>query len=223
MAGLPGWPFLFFGAFVSLYLDTLPSPNNHCMDLQYHVDQEYDHIDFSDQSPLRSEFECCVFRGCNFAEADLSSCRFIDCEFIECDLSNARITEAVFRDLQFKECKVLGVTFERCKPLGFAISFHKCQLNHSTFFEMKLSHCSFTHCQLHSVDFGQAEMQGVTMTNCDLRETIFEGTNLQKADLTHSVNFIIDPELNRLKGAKFSLSQVTRLLDKYGLSIDGDS
>jgi len=48
---------------------------------------------------------------------------------------------------------------------------------------------------------------------------IFSHTNLERADLRTSYNFTIDPEMNRIRKAKFSLNNLPGLLDKYELDI----
>jgi hypothetical protein len=47
----------------------------------------------------------------------------------------------------------------------------------------------------------------------------FENTNLEKADFGTAYNYSINPNLNRIKKAKFSLPAVTGLLDQYDIEI----
>jgi hypothetical protein len=42
---------------------------------------------------------------------------------------------------------------------------------------------------------------------------------LEKADFTTAYNFQIDPDLNRVAGAKFALQSLPALLTKYKLRI----
>jgi hypothetical protein len=53
-----------------------------------------------------------------------------------------------------------------------------------------------------------------------LADAKFENTILQKADLRSAFNYAIDPEINKIKKAKFSLPEVTGLLKKYDIEID---
>jgi uncharacterized protein YjbI with pentapeptide repeats len=115
---------------------------------------------------------------------------------------------------------MLGLQFETCNALGFSATFNRCRLNHSTFFQMKLDRFAFTDSQLQGVDFTGASLINATLRQCDLLDATFERTDLQHADLTGSFNYTMDPELNRLKGARFSLSGVTGLLDKYQIEIE---
>jgi len=48
----------------------------------------------------------------------------------------------------------------------------------------------------------------------------FENTALEKVDLRTGFNYSINPEINRIKKAKFSLQGVLGLLDKYDIEIE---
>ena len=48
----------------------------------------------------------------------------------------------------------------------------------------------------------------------------FDNSNLEKVDFTTAFNFSIDPEINRIKKAKFSLAGVLGLLNKYDIIIE---
>ena len=56
--------------------------------------------------------------------------------------------------------------------------------------------------------------------NCDLARAAFVHSNLEKADLRTARNYTFDPELNRMKGAKFSHFGVSGLLTKYDISME---
>ena len=48
----------------------------------------------------------------------------------------------------------------------------------------------------------------------------FENSILEKADLRTSRNYLIDPELNKIKKAKFSIHGIAGLLAKYDIEIE---
>ena len=56
--------------------------------------------------------------------------------------------------------------------------------------------------------------------NCDLMRATFENTIIEKVDFRTSYNYSIDLEINKVKKAKFSLTGVVGLLDKYEIEID---
>lgn len=182
--------------------------------------QVFEKVDGARQAFAKGEYEYCIFRGCDLSNCDLSQSRFLDTEFIDCNLSNAVISNTSFQQVVFNNCKLLGLQFDQCSGFGFAASFNNCQLNHSTFYKMKLSGSGFTNCSLVETDFTDAELKKVLLQHCDLHLAIFENTNLEGADIRSSINYIINPETNRIKGAQFSLPDVIGLLSHYNIQID---
>jgi len=73
---------------------------------------------------------------------------------------------------------------------------------------------------MHEADLTGCDLTGATMDNCSLAGTTFERTVLEKADLRHSTGFVIDPDSNKVKKAKFSLSELPGLLLKYDIIVD---
>jgi len=53
-----------------------------------------------------------------------------------------------------------------------------------------------------------------------LAGSIFDNSVLEKTDFTTASNYSIDPEINRIKKAKFSLPAVVGLLNKYDIVIE---
>ena len=70
------------------------------------------------------------------------------------------------------------------------------------------------------MDFTEGNLKKVELLACELKDARFDHTNLEKADLRGSENYSIDPENNKVQGAKFSLLSISGLLDKYDLIID---
>ena len=132
----------------------------------------------------------------------------------------AKLEKTAVKDIQFKECKLLGVHFETCDEFLFAVGFENCLLNLSSFYKRKLKKTKFINCSLHEADFAEADLGSSVFDNCDLANAIFQHTNLEKADFRTSYNYSIDPELNKIKKAKFSIPSVTGLLDKYDIEIE---
>ncbi|MHB1107356.1 MAG: pentapeptide repeat-containing protein [Lutibacter sp.] len=85
---------------------------------------------------------------------------------------------------------------------------------------MKLKNTKFNKCKLQEVDFSETDLTNASFNNCDLIGSIFNATILEKADFRTSYNYSIDPEINRLKKAKFSLQGVVGLLGKYQIEIE---
>ena len=56
----------------------------------------------------------------------------------------------------------------------------------------------------------------------DLKYPVYSGqSHMEKSDFRGAFNYSIDPELNKLKGARFSAAGLGGLLGKYGIRIEG--
>ena len=114
----------------------------------------------------------------------------------------------------------MGLHFENCDPFLFEVDFDNCFLQLSSFYKLKLKKTRFKNSNLSEVDFTEADLTNSLFDNCDLDAARFERTTLEKADLRTSRNYSIDPELNKIKKAKFSIHGISGLLDKYDIEIE---
>lgn len=190
------------------------------MEPVYTENEVFDKIDFTTKPLARGEYELCRFINCDFSNTDISGISFSECELTGCNISLTGLIKTVFRDVKFKDCKMLGLHFENCDQFIFTISFDNCVLDHSSFYQTKLKKTLFKNCRLHEADFSQTDLSGSMFDNCDLMGATFENTILEKADLRTSYGYSINPEINRIKKAKFSLSGLPGLLDKYDIEIE---
>jgi len=118
---------------------------------------------------------------------------------------------------------MLGLPFYDCSEFGLSFSFDNCNLGHSSFYKTKIKKTVFRNSQINEVDFTDCDLAHSSFENCNLAKARFENSILEKVDFRTSFNYSIDPEINRVKKAKFSLTQVGGLLDKYDIEIDGSS
>ncbi len=181
----------------------------------------FDRADHAGKAFPGGEYENCAFTNCNLMESDLSGVRFTDCRFEGCDLSLAEMHNAILNNVFFKDCKMLGLKFDSCDAFAFSTGFEGCILDNSSFFKRKMAKAVFDCCRLWEVDFGDCNLQGARFTECDLRRAQFADTDLRKADLRTAFNYTIDPAINKIRKAKFSLSGVTGLLENYDIEIEG--
>ena len=189
------------------------------MQKEYIEDQNFDKVDFTREVLVFGEYEHCHFSYCDFSNVELSGIGFMECSFVGCNLSLVKLGSVGFRDVRFKDCKMLGLYFDHCNPFGFSVSFEGCVLTHSSFYQMKLKKIVFKGSKLEEVDFTECDLSGAIFLDCDLVGATFEQTILEKADFRSAYNYSIDPTLNRIKKAKFSLVGVRGLLDKFGIEI----
>lgn len=115
---------------------------------------------------------------------------------------------------------MLGLRFDECQTLLLAFAFENCQLDFSSFYKLKLKGTAFKNCKLQEVEFREADLTQARFDNCDLTRATFENTILQGADLRTATNFSIDPEINKLKKARFSINGLPGLLARHDLLIE---
>lgn len=190
------------------------------MERTYIENKTFESIDFTKDLLTEGDYEDCNFIDCNFSNLNLSNIKFIESDFVNCNLSLATLTKTAFRDIKFKNCKLLGLHFDNCNELLFAVNFDNCQLNLSSFYKRNLKKTIFKDSSLEEVDFTETDLSSSLFYNCNLTKATFENTILEKADFLTSYNYSIDPEKNRIKKAKFSMSGIVGLLDKYDIEIN---
>lgn len=174
------------------------------------------------------EFFDCVFKDCSFVDSVFKKCRFVNCDFQRCDLSLTKVPENIFSSTRFENSKIIGVNWTQAEwpaaILGKPIRFYKSTLNHSTFIGLSLVGIQVKDCVVVDVDFREADLSKADFSGSDLSESLFIHTNLSGANLSQARNYFIDPGLNELKGAKFSLPEAMSLL--YNMDIiltDGEN
>ncbi|PZR28705.1 MAG: hypothetical protein DI538_24710, partial [Azospira oryzae] len=151
---------------------------------------------------------------------DLSESVFMECEFRGCNLSMVKLSKTALRVVRFKECKLVGLHFDDCHDFLFEVAFDHCNLHLSIFFRKKMKKTRFVNCDLREVDFSETDLGMAVFTNCDLAQATFDNTILEKADLSTSYNYSINPDGNYIKKARFSKEGVIGLLDRYDIVIE---
>jgi len=183
-------------------------------------DEAFQNINFSKKEFAKGDYENCRFVNCIFQDSDLSGINFVECKFDNCDLSMAKMKHTALKTVKFKGCKLLGLNFGDCNTFLLSVYFEDCLLNLASFYKLKLKGTKFINCSLQEVDFAETDLTGSAFEKCDLYRAIFDNTNLERADFRSSVNYSINPEINRIKKAKFSRMEVIGLLDKYDIEIE---
>ena len=183
-------------------------------------EETFEKRNFSESALEKGTYELCVFLNCNFSNSDISNIQFLECEFQDCNLSSANLSQTGFQDILFKGCKMLGMQFDKCSDFGFSIKVEDCQLNLSSFYQQKLLKTVFSKSKLQEVAFTECNLSSAIFEECDLLNALFINSDLRNADFRNAYNYTIDPETNRMKGAKFNLQSVSGLLTKYNIIIE---
>lgn len=185
-----------------------------------HEHKQFDKVDFSGQELYEIEYISCRFINCNFSYTNLSESDFMDCSFDNCNFSLVKVKGTGFKNSRFLNSKITGVDFSKCHDFLFSFQFQSCIVDYCSFYGRKLKKTMFQSCSIKETDFSEADLTEASFDNCDLLNTIFRQTILEKTDFRSAVNFLIDPEINKIKKAKFSLYGLPGLLEKYQIIIE---
>ncbi len=190
------------------------------MEIIIHEDKLFDNVTYSEKETKKREFDTCSFVNCNFSNAVFISNKFTDCVFTNCNLSMAKFSHSQLNNVTFKDCKLLGVNFSECTDFLFSVKFDGCILDYCSFVKKKMHKTPFLNSSMKNVDFSETDLTKSVFSNTDLINSIFDNTSLKEVDLLTAFNYIIDPELNNIKKAKFSLHGAAGLLTKYDIIIE---
>jgi uncharacterized protein YjbI with pentapeptide repeats len=185
----------------------------------YFDGETFSKIDFTKEQIKKGEYDNCTFENCNFENVHASNIQFVECEFINCNFSNAIVKATAFKDVFFDHCKMIGVKFNECDSFLLQLRFNSCQLDFSSFYQLKMTKTVFVNCSLVDVDFSETNLEQSVFDSCNLKNAIFDATNLVKVDFTTALNLALKPSENRIKGAVFSKTNVVGLLREYQIEI----
>ncbi|HVN58121.1 MAG TPA: pentapeptide repeat-containing protein [Bacteroidales bacterium] len=190
------------------------------MDRIIHDDCIYENQVYRENILEPGDYENCIFRNCDFTEADLSGINFEGCEFHECNMSLSILMQTTISEVKFIKCKLLGLHFEDCNRLIISFSLDSCSLELCSFNKLKLKKSVFKNSRITEADFTETDLSSSIIKNCDLDRSVFRMTNLENADLRGSYNFSVDPDLNRIRRARFSAATLAGLMGKYDIIVD---
>ncbi len=182
-------------------------------------DQTYTRITAADPVFSSRQFENCKFSNCDLSNANLSGILFIDCLFEDCNLSLANMSNTGLQNIRFKHSKLSGVDFSKSLDFLMQMHFENCVLDNAVFFCKKNKKGNFKDCSMIETDLTEADLTDCKFDNCNLYRAFFSQTILTNADLSTSYNFIIDPDNNSIKKAKFSVHGLAGLLMKYDIKV----
>ena len=173
---------------------------------------------------ITTTFLDCIFEQCKFNESVFTDCRFVNCEFNKCDCSLIQVPGSTFSGTRFDETKLMGINWSQANwaeySLGESLEFNNCAMNHSTFIGVQLGSVKMKRCQAINVDFREASFCEADFSFTDLRDSLFQGTDLRKADLRYAKNYRIDPSQNKIQKAMFTLPEAMALLYSMDIKID---
>ena len=177
--------------------------------------QQKEFINIADVIFKDAIYSNCNFKGINFAESRFVDVRFDDCIFDKCDLNNTKFSNCYIKTVKFSECKLIGIDWSGFNYSAFfsEINFNECLLSYGCFISLKIKKIIMKNCICKEADFEGADLQKGDFFGTDFLGSRFVNTNLQEASFINAKNYTIDPSVNKIKKAVFSLPEVYNLLN----------
>lgn len=168
---------------------------------------------------LEEEYYHCTFEHCDFTEILFQKTNFEECRFVACNLSLCKSNGTSWNKVSFEQCKLTGANFCHANKFTFSAKFSECLMQYVSFQGLNLQGFSYSKCQLTEADFSTCNLKKAVFDNCNLDRTIISHCNLEEADFSTAFNFIINPNDNRMKKAKFSLQNLPGLVAVFDVKI----
>ncbi len=151
----------------------------------------------------------------DLAGAELEEILFETCSFVATDLTDTRLVEVTFEG-----CKLVGVDFRRCCAFpAIDMQFFNCVLDGCNFSDLSLKRQKFVSCDLRRCVFLRADLSEADFSHSDLDESIFHECDLRRTDFSRARNYLVDPNGNKIAGAKFSLPEAISLLRGFEIEL----
>lgn len=183
-------------------------------------DESIKGIQLSEVDFYGKAFEECEFIDSEFVGGNFRNAAFNECVFKNCNLSNLALTQSKFGEVLFSECKLVGLDFSSCKKLLFSIKLEKCIAQMCNFTGLNMSDFSFSGSEIIDCDFYETKLTSADFSHCKLKGTLFENCDLSEADFSKATEYAIDPSLNQIKKAKFSMPEVLSFLKPLDIQIE---
>ncbi|MEM8628838.1 MAG: pentapeptide repeat-containing protein [Chlamydiota bacterium] len=165
------------------------------------------------------EFFACTFSGLPLIETDFQGTHFSECSFASCDLHMLQMKRCRLQDVLFTDCKIVGVPFFLCERRFFTPQFQSCVLIGCNFSHLSMRGISFCKSKVHECSFLEADLTRANLQETDFAGSLFHHTNLAKADFKGARNYAINPQVNVVKKARFSLPDALCLLESFEVDI----
>ena len=161
----------------------------------------------------------CELLNLSAREVNLRDCVFEDCRFEGCDLTMAVIVGARFSDVEFVDCKLMGVDWSQVTGLTFSVSYQRCVLSHGSFMDLRMKNIKIIGCRAHETNFAGVDLTGADFADTDLLGAKFVDTNLSGADLSSASNYEINPGDNTLRKTRYSIEAALAMAERMGIVV----
>lgn len=161
-----------------------------------------------------------LFKNKDFSGTDLAGEKFVNCVFKSCNFSLTKFDGVRLQEVNFEQCKLIGVNLGKCDPLFLKISFKDCLIESCNFSNLDLCKTLFHHCMIRETYFTETKLEKADFKGSDLRGSIFHNCDLSGASFLQAINYSMSPVTNKLKKCKFSSPEVLALLEHLEIVIE---
>jgi fluoroquinolone resistance protein len=168
-------------------------------------------------------FSGCRLTACDLTGRDMGGKEFQDCVFTGCNLSLAKFTNCTLSEVSFASCKLIGIDFSAANKPTLFKPFRRlddCLVEMCNFSGLNMREVRFEGCTLRKCTFGETDLRDSTFGYSDLEGTAFHHADLSRADFTRARNYTIDPSVNKVNKAKFSVPEVLSLLRGFDIVLE---
>ncbi|WP_208300506.1 pentapeptide repeat-containing protein [Mycobacterium sp. DL592] len=178
------------------------------------ADQEFVGHDFRDEDLAGLQTERVVFTECDFGGANLAESVHLGSAFRNCRFLRTTLWHSTFRN-----CSMLGSTFEGCR-IRPAV-FDEVDFTLSVLGAADLRGVDLSGCRLREAGLVQADLRKAVLRGADLSGARTNGLRLEQADLRGAR---VDASLwttAACRGAKIDVAQALAFAVAHGLDVTG--
>lgn len=184
-----------------------------------HYNKKFENIVYADKHIVNRFFDTCTFYKSALQNCLFDGCTFENCIFEECDLSLIKLKDTAFKGAHFNNCKAIGIHwFDAENPL--TIHFNRSNISYSSFFGKNLKKAQFVSCHALEVDFTECNLTQANFKDTELAGAKFSTTDLTQANFVGATNYYINPQINKVKKAKFKLPEALVFLQSLEIIIE---
>ena len=185
-------------------------------------EETFEGSDFRGATLRSKSFSDCEFRECSFQKADFRYSVFENCRLSGCDLTMALVADARFLDVEFKDCKLMGIDWSQVSGLVFSVGFTRCVLSHGSFIDLAMKNVRVIDCRADETNFSGSNLQGADFSRTNLEAAKFAGADLTRADLSQATNYAINPNDSILRDTRFSIGAALAVAKRMGIVVPGE-
>lgn len=186
--------------------------------MQIHEDITFTKETYEGLSIAEQKFVDCTFVGCNFGNSTFIDSEFNGCTFNNCDMSLMKLKRTNLKKIKLNSCKAIGINWSDAGN-QFTIECIDSNISYATFAGKAIKKAMFKNCKAHEVDFSECSLVEANFSNTDLQDSRFVNCDLMAVDFSHATNYYIDVNLNKLKGAVFTMPEAMNLLSGLGIVV----